>query len=392
MSTPEDLFGDALRARVDHTEQPRTPLTEVVSTAHRIRRRRRIGTAAVSAVVLAVLATPFVLTAGDGPDSAPAPAEPAPSVPPADVRLADVALGAPPSLAWLDGSDYVAADGTRTTLPFDAVTRATPYAGGFLVTAFDDNQVTLLDSQLREVSQRCYAGSGFAVSDDGLRTAYPTSRCDRSEPTLHVGATSGDGDEWTAPMPLADAGPVGFLGDRVVVSSFNQGPPAVVGPDGSVTTLDALGIATDVDEPRGLVAGRLAGDPSSEQVVPTGAVLDASTGTARWSMPGWSLQSFSPDGSLVLGARADAGGTSWAVFDSETGEQRHEFATPAGFGAFRVAWEDDEHLLMVIVQDRTEAIVRTTLDGAIERASDTAPYDEDGGQDRRFGIAPHDFP
>ncbi|SDC06789.1 hypothetical protein [Nocardioides lianchengensis] len=384
MST-EDLLGDALRARVDHTDHPRTPLADVVSTARRIRRRRRATTAAVAAVVVAVLATPFVLTAGNRPDSAPDPTPPTP-----DVRLGDVPLGDLPGVAWLDGSDYVAADGTRTTLPLDQVTRATPYDGGFLVTSFGDRRITLLDGRLREVSRRCYAGGGFAVSDDGLRTAYTTSGCDRSDPILHVGPTGGDGGERTAPLPIVDAGPVGFLGDGVVVNSLNEGPPAIVTPGDSPTHLDVLGTAVDVDERLGLVAGRLAGEPTPEQMVPTGAVVDGSTGMVMWSAPGWSPLAFSPDGSMVVAARAGAVPTVLAALDSGTGEPLHEIALPAGVQVWQLAWEDDEHLLIAVSQDRTEAMLRSTLDGTFERATDTAPYDEDRA--RRFGPAPNKFP
>ncbi|MEI5671991.1 MULTISPECIES: hypothetical protein [unclassified Nocardioides] len=383
MST-EDLLGDALRARVDHTDHPRTPLAEVVSTARRIRRRRRATTAAVAAVVVAVLTTPFVLTAGDRPDSAPDPTPPTP-----DVRLGDVPLGDPPGVAWLDGSDYVAADGTRTALPLDQVTRATPYDGGFLVTSFGDRRITLLDGRLREVSRRCYAGGGFAVSDDGLRTAYTTSGCDRSDPVLHVGPTGGDGGERTAPLPMVDAGPVGFLGDGVVVNSLNEGPPAIVTPGDSPTRLDVLGTAVDVDERLGLVAGRLAGEPTPEQATSTGAVVDARTGSVRWTAPGWGPLAFSPDGSMVLAGRS-GDPLVLAAFDSAAGDRLHELTMPAGVQVWQVGWEDDEHLLVVVSQGRTETILRTTLDGTLERATDTAPYDEDA--DRRLGLAPNDFP
>jgi hypothetical protein len=386
MTRPEDLLSDALRDRVDRRDLPPTPMGDVVSTARRIQRRRRLRTAAVTAAVVAVLATPFVVAATHGSDSTTGPTDPSSTDSDPLARLADVALGQPPAVAWLDGSDYVAADGTRTTLPLDDVTRATTYGGGFLVTDRDDD-VILLDSNLNEVWRRCTLG-GFAVSNDGLRTAYTTGGCAGSDPRLHLGLTSGAGDEQAWPMPPAPAWPVGVLGNTVVTSSYNEGSPALIDGVGAASTLDQLSYAADVDERLGLVSGQLSGGAVPRT---TGAVVDASTGSVRWRAVGWNLWSFSPDGSMVVGAHIGGGDSQeWAVFDAETGARLHEFATPAGFKFARVVWEDDEHLLATTLQGRIQAILRTTLDGAIQRASDTAPYDD--GDGLRFGLGPNDFP
>lgn len=387
MTHAEDLLSDALHGRADGRELPSTPLGDVVSTARRIQRRRRARTGVVTVAVLAVLATPFAVAATRGTDASPGPADPPSTDATPRVRLADVALGEPPAVAWLDGSDYVSADGTRTTLPLEDVTRATPYRDGFLVTVYGDEHVTLLDSELGVVWRRCTTG-GLAVSADGLRTAYTTAGCGGEDPVLHVGQTYGTGDEQTAPMPLADGWPVGFVGDDVAVSSLNTHRPALVGPDGSSTPVSQLSVVVDADERLGLLAGQLAGGARQQL---TGGVVDAATGSVAWSKPGWQLQAFSPDGSMVVGVTIGSGSRSigWGVFDARTGAQLHEFATPAGFGFRTVAWEDDEHVLMTATQDGTEAILRTTLDGAIQRATDAVPYDDD---DRRFGLAPNDFP
>jgi pimeloyl-CoA synthetase len=92
---------------------------------------------------------------------------------------------------------------------------------------------------------------------------------------------------------------------------------------------------------------------------------------------------------MVVGMQFGKSSLGVAVFDAETGERLHEFALPRDFRANGVAWEDDEHLLMTTTQIHTQAILRTTLDGAIQRATETAPYDPEG---ERFGLAPNLFP
>ncbi len=118
-------------------------------------------------------------------------------------------------------------------------------------------------------------------------------------------------------------------------------------------------------------------------------MVDASAGTVRWSAPGWGLLAFSPDGSKVIAGRS-GDPLLLGAFDSSTGERLHELAMPAGLLPWQVAWEDDEHLLMAVSQGQREAILRVTLDGTLVRATDLAPYDEDGG--RRYGLAPTSLP
>jgi len=98
---------------------------------------------------------------------------------------------------------------------------------------------------------------------------------------------------------------------------------------------------------------------------------------------------FRHEGVTPFDPTPDTRSLGFAIFDAETGERLHEFAMPLRFQANRVAWEDDEHLLMSTTQVHTQAILRTTLDGAIQRATEAAPYDPEG---QRFGLAPNLFP
>jgi hypothetical protein len=87
-------------------------------------------------------------------------------------------------------------------------------------------------------------------------------------------------------------------------------------------------------------------------------------GAERWrtSSPGWSRESPRSSG--------------W-----------REFGQIADFEAQQTVWEDDEHLLSVTTQGSVQAILRMTLDGAVERATETAPYEADSF-DVAFAFAP----
>ncbi|KQW49163.1 hypothetical protein ASC77_10745 [Nocardioides sp. Root1257] len=375
MTGPEDLLTRTLHERVDHRTVPATPMSDVVSAAGRIRRRHRVRYAAVATVVVAVLATPFVIDAARQVRSSTGPVDRPGPTPAPHFRLADVALGTAPSVPWLDGNVYVAADGTRTRLPIRNVLTATPYRGGFLVVGGNGPRLTLLDSQLDEVWQRC-GQPRLVVDHDRTRTAYAAGDCRSTRTTLTLGPTDGVGEEQTETMPLALADPVGILGGRVVTSSPVEEQPKLVDFDGTPTPIGTLAYASAVDEHGGLVAGQLAGGARAQA---TGVVLDVTSGAEKWRAPGWQLLSFSPDGSLVVGASTSVDQGGWAVFDSATGKRLHEFALPVGLKFSGIAWEDDDHLLLAAFQDRTEAILRTTLDGAVQLASKATSWDPSGG-------------
>ena len=405
MTRPEDLLSDVLRERVEHYDTPSTPMGDVVSIARRIRRRRKLRAGVATAAVVAVLAAPFVVEASRTSDPTGGPAGRS-QEPTTSVRLADVAVGAPPTVAWLDGRDYVAGDGTRTRLPFDDVVRAVPYRGSLLLVRLGDGHIIWLGNE--DEAPWCGHGS-LAVSPDGASTAFATSpataECTAdpggsgagsgggraSEVTLHLGPTgTSSAADQTRSMPPQSAALVGILGDTVVVSPYNEGPPMLLGLDGTSTTLDQLARVTGVNARLGLVSGLLA---DSDTAPPTSAVLDLTTGSVSWTKPGWQLRDFSPDGSSVVGVLPTGPDSplTWGVFDAVSGSQLHELATPAGFAVRTAVWEDDEHLLLDTTQGDTQAIVRVALDGTIELATEPSPIDADS-PDRRYALAPNAFP
>ena len=346
------------------------------------------------AAVVAALTTPLVVAATRGTDTSTGPTAPS-STEAAHVRLEDVSVGQPPRVDWIDGRDYVAADGTRTTLPFDHVVRAAPYRGTFLVMVYGDPHLIWLDRNLSGGARWCGHGS-LSVSRDSGSTAFavskPTTGCKAGgHVTLHLGPSSpSSAPDQIRPMPTHDAALVGILGNAIVVSPYNQGSPALLAFDGTSTAIGELSHAEGVDARLGLVSGQLAGGRVTRL---TGAVVNPATGSVSWTKPGWQLFTFSPDGSMVLGVQTASVGRplAWGVFDAESGKQLHAFKTPAGLSFRTVIWEDDEHLLMTTTQGHSQAILRSTLDGAIQLATEAVPFDGDT-QDIRYALAPNAFP
>lgn len=376
MSRTEDLLTDALHDRVDRHDLPSTPMGDVLATAGRIRRARRVRAAAATAAVVAVLAVPVVVVGTRDGDGRPDPADPTPTTP---ARLLDLPKGEPPGIAWLDGNTYVDENGSRTTLPLAGVTAAVPYLGGFLVSTFDENELTLLDGRLDEVWRRCGV-PGYAVDATEQYLAYVTTDCDGTDGVVHVARADGSRPEETRPLPHSPAVPIGMFGNVAVVASpYDDLPPDQIAFDDSTWDLSALKWAAGVNEQLGLVSGIL--DDGRQ----TGAVVDPRTGEVEWMLSGWSLGSFSPDGSTVLGMQTASDATRWGVFDAGSGEQLHELELPSGFLVYRAAWEGDDHVLFDVAQGTAaEALVRASLDGGLERATEVAAYDPDGPGTYRF--------
>jgi hypothetical protein len=384
----EDQIRQALRARVDRAEPVRTPLGDVVSTAHGIRRRRRVTTGVLAGAAVVAFAVPAAVVvhldrattstpvASSGPStsasSSPGSSPSSSTTAPAGVPLNDLPVGHAPRISYLLNSDFVSAEGNRTTLPAGGqVLSATPYHGGFLVAVDGPDgkaRVLLLDNTLHKVWERCGEGT-FGLSGDQLETAFVTGPCDGTAPeSASVGISTGMGDgEQTVQLRSGVQVPIGVLVAGAVVTSSDHGAWVNDFRSGS-QPIPGLGTAAGLSPDGRLVSGQVSGQPD------TGAVVDLASGQQLWAAAGWQLQKFSPDGSQVLALRWDASGaTGWAVFDATSGDLLHHADLPAGYTADQVAWEDDGHLLLNVWQDRTTALLRSDLTGRLERATDVQP-------------------
>jgi hypothetical protein len=159
---------------------------------------------------------------------------------------------------------------------------------------------------------------------------------------VHVDATVSDSG-WTRSLGRQYLfSPVGFLADAVVITGWRE-PIWVVPEEGPITTVPHLRHSVDVHGT--LVAG-------------SQGVVDTATGELLWHDPHTALDSFSPDGRLLFGARRGHN----ALFNARTGT----FLAMLPRRLYPTAWEDDRHLLAVVYGKDREVMMRIGLDGRAE--------------------------
>jgi len=347
--------------------------------ARQIRLRRRVVGGTVAAVALAA-ALPTALSLGDSTRSAPLPADtptPGETVPAPEpggsttLRLADLGTGPAPVNGWVDGSTFHRADGLEVEVPAGL---AAPIAFGDGAAGFDYSTGEIWFSEGGSIP-----GFGPAPSPDGRSVAWFYDEAGATG--IAVGPATGDRDGTdTVVADDIPAGvralPVGFLGDRDLVSNLvGESMPITARRDtfdGSSTTPWDVEEVSTVSAAAQLVAGLLSVTDDGS----CWAVLPADGGPALWETCDHSLDHFSPDGELLLAGpayRSGAGDTAIAVLDAQDGTVLQELeSTREGF-IVDTAFEDDEHVLAVVVDDGKAAIVRCDLAGSCERATDLAP-------------------
>ena len=106
-----------------------------------------------------------------------------------------------------------------------------------------------------------------------------------------------------------------------------------------------------------------------------------------WRTCDHTLMSFSPSGSLVLGTDPyldGIGQRTLAFLDARDGGVLHSFAGGRnGPYIIQTAWEDDEHVLAVVLDAGNWAVLRLGVDGSMEYAVAPVPGDETA---RPFGL------
>ena len=386
MTDAERLLADALRDRAEATDHPTTPLRDVVTAAHAIRRRRRrTAVLAVAAAVLAVT-VPTAVVLGTRDAGSPEPLGPTPTAPTSSTSaaplpsLAGLRQGPAPRIAHLEGSTFVSVDGSRSALPValgDVATRrdlsaVTPYHGGYLLVAADpatgSARLFTIDGQGRLTRAGCTTGSPV-LSQDQLETAWASFPCagpgDRV--TIHRGVASGMAEGEATQQVAGSARLAGILGQDLVYSAAADGAwlTDLVRPPRPVP---GLAVADGVSS-SGLVSGRdAAGD---------GVVVEPLSGAVRVSVPDSELGAFSPDGSLVVGTATGAPGQ-FRIVDVATGRVLSVFGWSGAPGSTVTApvWEDDRHVLLGVTDGSGSAIVRADRDGRLSRAGELTPPGE----------------
>ena len=378
----EQLLTTSLRARADHAAYTPTAVGDIVATARGIQRRqrRRNAALAVAAVVVAIT-VPTAVVLGMGGERTDGPTGPATSTTPSATHgtsLSSIERGPDPRIAYVDGHEFVSADGTRSPLPVDyAISAITPYHGGFLVA--DDAELEgtvglhLFDNEGHEVDTWCTSGPPV-LSADQLSTAFTTFPCSKIHGqvsgVIRVGIASGMGDGESTQDPGMPIQLVGMLGERVVFGGMFGAGAWVTDLVNRPEVLPVLTSVADADSASGLVAGQ-----SRDSDGRDGAILDPDTGRVVATVPGWQLGSFSPDGRYVSATQLRRSTAPVAIFEVNTGRMvLDEFGGAAGSpNPTGVVWEDPTHLLVTVDSADDHAILRLGIDGRVERATDLLP-------------------
>ncbi|WP_205475268.1 hypothetical protein [Nocardioides sp. SYSU D00038] len=386
MNQHDDLatrVGDALARRTDGLAPTTLTLDDVKGAARGIRRRRRAALAAGVAAAVAVLVPIGVVAADLGDDrTGPQPAPPGPT------RAVDPNVGdGSPGLAYAaDGVIHL--PGGReldpglpgginqlATLPDDRVVVATTGADG-------NQQVVVVDGAdgADGAKQATYPMYDGALVMNGTGTSVAWLERDGTPLVLQSGLEQ--------PVELAafDDDP-GYLQLVALVGDDCSADPETV--EGTGCTLYAAGEGravvssshgfTDVlDDPAaiGLADVSPAGDQAISLLSMTDDyefchhVLDLVGGTAGTAFcGGLSSYHYSPSGAHVAAYFAEGlgGGDVSFVDPGSPGRVLATWRTPAGFATNGVAWEDDEHLLVVLIDDAGRSRVdRVAVDGSSE--------------------------
>jgi hypothetical protein len=382
----EEQVHDALHLTADSLQRSPLAVGDVRTRARRIRRRRTITAGAAVAAALAITVPVGLSLTGPVQRSGVQPAtQPPTTVITGTVRIDPRSAPSSDTLAvpLLDvDTARLVADGEVTELP-ETYDQLTPYLEGWIGVVNNEGAYSWrqLDADFQVVDEAATA-SRLAVSADGSRIAW----AEHDDTGWYVVDVTADGsrEERRTPLPEgiveARVDVVGFVSDTEVV--VTQTDPA----DGALTTLRVDGSAVTpvpgfvrpwtASSATGVVAGvtRVLDDLSS-----CSAVIDAQTrtGTPAWDTCDHTLAALSPDGRYVVGLSSylDGNGSpTLAVLDAATGEAVIDYELIGPRNSIlgindRMAWEDDDHLIVTMVSKDRQYVLRLGLDGTVERIS-----------------------
>lgn len=367
-------------------------LDTVKRSARRIQRRRRAAVGLATAAVLAVavpagFAVTGTSTRSIGPagqpsasvtssaspsPSASATPSPSPSEAPSPndtgtttgISLGVLGAGPAPTIGWLEGTTYHH-DGTTSTLP-GAYTDISAYRGGWLAIAHTDqgSRVVTIDATGKVVSDQP-GGNRIAVNGDGTQIAW------FADGAIHQALPSGMSDA-NASQKLPNgvyADVVGWAHNQVIYTTSGGDTASVhrTGMGGTDRVVPGLMSSRGSSDAAGLIGGLVSYD--SKTGTSCWAVVRP-TGERVWRTCDWTLEAFSPDGSLAVGIPSytdGLGGTKAALLDAHTGAVRAVFDVPRGAFLAGFAWEDDGHVLATMYDNGEWGVVRLAPDGSARR-------------------------
>lgn len=349
-------------------------------------------------------ATPSATSEPSAPSESPSPSETT-SEPPATgagtkLTTSGLAEGAPPAIAYLvaddpaDPADHwhlVRADGSELALPGHGGVFTFAPMGQGIVTVDDDGSgavATVIDGQGTEVRSTEARGYDLAVSPDGSIVGWLGGN---GAPQVIEG---GGVRSWDLPVVTKGAD----LGALQGQETCKEDQSAIGGCTAFVNDLTRTQVFVSTSHGIVDVAGRMrsAADVSaSGLVVGLVSITDDGSCSGVWRntfrKPKWqtcdhTLLSFSPNGSRVLGTDPylDGIGQRTVAFLDGDGTVLHTFVGGRnGPYVIQTAWEDDDHVLALVLDRGGWAVLRLGVDGSMEYAVAPVPGDETA---RPFGL------
>jgi hypothetical protein len=373
MSQDPNPLSRSLTRQAEHFERNAhagVSVDDVLDRAGQIRRGRRLRASLVMTAVVLAIAVPVAIQAIDESTRPPVPAAQDHS----PITLDNLSYGDPPRTPY--SADWVLHVGGNTlVLPGrERPSYLAQIQHGFLVGTFGSGQTQaqVLSADGSDTGSRFTLQGGFAVSTDGNVGAFvqPDGSVVAIEieadgvrsmvnskvlsgTTFEAVAVEGGGCQGTG---VAAAGCTVYVnqtdGDPKIWAVTARASPQVVRPG----LLNLTDISRD---------GLFAGYTSFSDDGSCSEVRDAAE-AVLWKTCKHRLSTFSPDGKHLLasGPYGDgAGDEDLSILDARTGKAGLDLRTADGAVVTQVKWEDDTHVLAVVVQHELSAIIRFDLNG-----------------------------
>jgi hypothetical protein len=341
-------------SRVRDLNEAPLSLDSVKGKAGRIRRNRRIAVAG-GIVAAAAMIVPVVTIGGDllHNDSAPPIAK--------KDKTTEHAKDTSGSFGYIDNMTVHLADGTKMTLP-DRYQSGVALGTTFYGVRTDDRTGQLfLDAIGEDVfpTQTTEISFSPVVTDDQSVIAYLTADND-------LVTRDEDGNETSTKVP-ANTYPTAVTADAVYLKDGMGGPPLALDPQTGTTQVvvpKSIGVQ-DVDD-----AGLLTLQSSYSDQGSCGGIYDTAASDYVWKTCDYYLYSLSPGSAYVNATHAylDGPGNGFAaILDATTGEEITRFTPPEGSAVTTTAWQDSEHLLATVSDNKTTSVYRIGVDGQSQR-------------------------
>lgn len=348
--TEETRLHEELSRRAETVHGSELTLEGVRGRARQIRRRRAATTVAAVVAAFAV-ALPVSLALSSGSDGD---LEPAPS----PTKAVDPHAEGVPTLQ--DGV-IVYPDGRRIQLRVDhpdQILAFTPLgADRWVLSVLTDYNGTSTQAVVVNAAGQPVASyptnGGFASADDHSAVAWI-----QPDDSLQLLVAGQDEPETLADITITGPVPVSITGDCTttceVVGQYRNpqgglGPSWAVSTDGDLRALPSnVPAVVDANADGSLLAGL--DDYASDDIHVCGGVYDVATSDFLFHNCDDNVYRFSPDGGLVATTFSEGRGpTGVAIRDAHSGTVVASLKDVGWVSSF--AWEDDRHLLAVVVAD-----------------------------------------